>query len=759
MVKVLGESDVVSRIKSLNQKQQILHMNEINTEGYLLQKGIAYRENGNELITKCLFNSCDNDSAGNEAHLYFSKETGQYDCKKCGEKGNLITLQKHFGDQTTPQRASLYKGSRFSEELVYKCHENLPERIRTYLNNRGIIDGVIDSYHLGYGNFYGKNYITIPIIDESGYVFFKLRQDPKDGDGKITYPKGAEAQLFGLYAPQGEKQIFCEGELDALALISQGCFALTSTHGSGTFKDEWVDDTDIKKSGKIYVCYDNDTAGRNGALKVLKALKKVGLRNIYNITLPEEVGDGGDITDYLTKLKMPVSSLFNTHSKEYPERIDWSQFEPLTPDALSEALELTIKKDNENKVVTFLCQLSAYTEDAQFNVSFNSPSSTGKSFIALEVSKLFPNDDVIKLGNCSKTAFFHEQGSYDKETNIITVDLSRKILIFTDMPHTGLLEGLRSFLSHDEKVMYSKITDKNQKGGNRTKTVALNGYPAVIFCTAGLKMDPQEMTRFILLSPEVNQEKMRAGISSTILKEADNDKYKEILDNNPARKLLKLRIEAIRNEHIGEIKIENYGEIERRFMKNDRVLQPRHMRDVKRLISLIKSFALLNMWWRDREGDTITANDNDIEQAFELWDRISVSQELNIPPYVYELYTKVFIPAYEEKNETCFGEFDTKTGITRAEIMQKHYQVYKRRMNMSSLRFDILPTLESAGLITREKDKEDGRKEVIFITEFTDTGELENNSVGASGVNETSTENNSATGSGVKTLLDDDIDI
>jgi hypothetical protein len=382
-------------------------MTKLTIQEYLSQKGIAYRESGQELITKCLFNDCDRDSTGSEAHLYFNKDTSQYECKKCGEKGNLITLQKHFGDKSTPQRASSYRGPRFTDELVQKCHEQLPAHIRTYLNERGIIDMVIDSYKLGYGTFYGKNYITIPVMDDDGYKFFKLRQDPKDGNGKITYPKGAEAQLFGMYAPQDEKQIICEGELDALALISQGCFALTSTHGAGTFKEEWIDE-DLRKP-KIYVCFDNDEAGKKGSLRVLKMLENVGLRNLYQITLPEEVGDGGDITDYLTKLNLPIPDLFDKYAKEYPERIDPSQFQPITPIDLSEALELTIKNDNENKVVAFLCQLSAYTEDAQFNVSFNSPSSTGKSYIALEVSKLFPNEDVIKLGNCSKTAFFHEQ--------------------------------------------------------------------------------------------------------------------------------------------------------------------------------------------------------------------------------------------------------------------------------------------------------------------------------------------------------------
>lgn len=627
---------------------------------------------------------------------------------------------------------------------MQKCHDALPDHIRTYLNNRGIKNDIINSFKIGYGDFYGKQYITIPVMDDDGYKFFKLRQDPRDGNGKITYPKGIEAQLFGVYAGSEDTQIICEGELDALAFISEGYFALTSTHGAGTFKEEWIDE-DLRKPKDIYVCFDNDDAGKKGSLRVLKMLEKVGLRNIHEITLPPEVGDGGDVTDYLTKLNMPVNELFNSYAKDYPERIDSSQFEPFTAKELSEALEITIKNDNENKVITFLCQLSAYTEDTQFNVSFNSPSSTGKSYIALEVSKLFPDEDVIKLGNCSKTAFFHEQGTYNKETNEILVDLSRRILIFTDAPHTGLLEGLRSFLSHDEKIMYSKITDKNQKGGNRTKTVALKGYPSVIFCTAGLRMDPQEQTRFILLSPEVNQEKIKAGITNTIRKEVDNEKYRAWLDNDPKRKMLKLRIQAIKQEHVDDIKIVSEEKIFERFLTKDKKLQPRHQRDIKRLLSLVKAFALLNLWWRERDGSTVTASEEDIDEAFKLWEKISVSQELNLPPFIYEIYTQIILPAYKEKNEFQSQVFEEmpKQGISRQEILEKHYKTYGRMLDAQQLRQQIIPILETCGLIYQEQDQNDKRK--ILIHPSTMYGpQAENNSDDDGGVDETLPDNQMA---------------
>ena len=135
-----------------------------------------------------MFNNCDNDSKDNEAHLYFDTETGQYDCKKCGEKGNIFTLTKHFGDSIddialNPRKSTkngksknLIKPHNFSLYLVEECHQVIPNRIRQYLHARGITDTLISQYKLGWGEFYGKWWITIPIQDIDGnFVFFKLK--------------------------------------------------------------------------------------------------------------------------------------------------------------------------------------------------------------------------------------------------------------------------------------------------------------------------------------------------------------------------------------------------------------------------------------------------------------------------------------------------------------------------------------------------------------------------------------------------------
>jgi hypothetical protein len=420
--------------------------------------------------------------------------------------------------------------------------------------------------------------------------------------------------------------------------------------------------------------------------------------------------------------------------------IDTSQFKPLSSAEVLDILGITIKKDEENKLITFLCELSAYTESDQLNISFNAPSSTGKSYIPTEIAQLFPEEDVIELGYCSPTAFFHDRSKeYKKETNELVVDLSRKILIFLDQPHTLLLQHLRPLLSHDKKEIRLKITDKSQKGGLRTKTIFLRGYPAVIFCTAGLRADEQETTRFILLSPQTDTEKIRAAIYEKILKETNREAYASALDNDPKRKLLKERIRAIKQEHITDIRIGSPKKLENAFFGKNKGLKPRHQRDIGRIISLTKGFALLNVWFRERNGSSLVANDDDIIEAFKVWDAISESQELNIPPYVHEIFKDVILPVWIEKNQG--GEIPSlgdvsDAGLTRREIAAKHLQVKGRVLADWFLRTQILPLLENAGLIYQEPDPADKRKMLVYPTTASTISPPQNNSGTSGGVTE-----------------------
>jgi len=223
--------------------------------------------------------------------------------------------------------------------------------------------------------------------------------------------------------------------------------------------------------------------------------------------IEEEMGDV--LTDE-EKMELGIGEDFISEEKIKELR---NKFEEIGPEEINNILSLTIKNDDTNKLITFLAFISVYTEDSQLNISFNSPSSTGKSYIPLEISTLFPKEDIIKMGYSSPTAFFHDKGEFKKEIRGYIVNLPKKILIFLDQPHQLLLQHLRPLLSHDEKEIALKITDKSEKYGLKTKNIFIKGFPVVVFCSAGLKIDEQESTRFILLSPEISEEKIEKEVT------------------------------------------------------------------------------------------------------------------------------------------------------------------------------------------------------------------------------------------------------
>jgi DNA primase len=182
-------------------------------------------------------------------------------------------------------------------DVALQYHDALPKRIREYLNGRGIPDEMVNSHLLGWNGWR----ITIPIYDRDGEVlFFRLARDPEDkrpGPKMRTSP-GAKVELYGwdqvLARPQ--QIIICEGEFDRLVLEARGFPAVTSTAGAATFRPQWA--KQLKEIEEVYICFDRDQAGCNGAAVVTMMIPHAKV-----VELPEEVREGGDGTDFFVHLR------------------------------------------------------------------------------------------------------------------------------------------------------------------------------------------------------------------------------------------------------------------------------------------------------------------------------------------------------------------------------------------------------------------------------------------------------------------------
>jgi hypothetical protein len=387
---------------------------------------------------------------------------------------------------------------------------------------------------------------------------------------------------------------------------------------------------------------------------------------------------------------------------------------PVTPREVSEILDSTIKHDTKNKTITFLTMLLTYTREDQINIAYTAESSTGKSYIPLELAWYHPKACVIYIGYASPTAFFHDYGvllpdptdqrdvEEEKKRKIVRIDLSNKILIFLDQPHDLLLQRLRPLLSHDRETIMVKITDKRSRA-LRTKTVVLKGFPLVLFCTAKFSQEEQERTRLMLLSPETTQPKLRDAILVRIWRDGDRTAFRTFMESDTKRVWLRERVARIAWANIQHIVIPEAQreQIACRFFEKRTHLIPRHQRDVGRLLALIKAHALLNLWHREeRLPDTIMANTEDVEEGFKLYEEISTANELGLPPEVYNIY---------EKLTPEIGEI----GVTRQEFQRLYYERFRHTIGKKRLR-EVLSILTTVGLLVEDVDPNDRRQKRVY---------------------------------------------
>jgi Zn ribbon nucleic-acid-binding protein len=409
------------------------------------------------------------------------------------------------------------------------------------------------------------------------------------------------------------------------------------------------------------------------------------------------------------KLKTPEKTKLKNDLKDLMKEVNL--------DIIKDILNSTIKHDEKNKLVTFLTMLLTYTKEDQINLSFTAESSTGKSYIPLELAWYFPKYDVLEYGYVSPTAFFHEYGTLlpdpkdrrnikdEKKRKIILIDLSQKILIFMDQPHDMLLQRLRPLLSHDRKVISHKITDRRKMAGLSTKTVLIRGYCTVIFCTAKFTMEQQERTRLLLLSPETKPEKIRDAILLKIEKESNRKAFHEFMESDPKRIWLRDRVKIIRDHDVKNIIIpeELRNKIAKKFFKKHNSMIPRLQRDISRLLAMIKAHALLNCFQREQPIEhTILANETDMKEGFRLYEEFSAANELGLPPEVYNVFEllKDKIP---------------ENGVTKREFSAIYYETFHRTVGKKRLD-QILNLLLAVGLLSEEQDPSDKRRNLYIVT-------------------------------------------
>lgn len=144
-------------------------------------------------------------------------------------------------------------------------------------------------------------------------------------------------------------------------------------------------------------------------------------------------------------------------------------------------------------------------------------------------------------------------------------------------------------------------------------------------------------------------------------------------------------------------------------------MPPHCQRDIAHVFSLIKAVAMLNAHNRMDKDKNIVVSDQDIDTGFNLWETISKTQNLGVPPAVYDFYEKYIVPPYLciKESQKASGTLPTDDGITLQDILAYYYEVTGSSYNADVLRKQIIPPLQTANMVQVSKSINDARRSII----------------------------------------------
>ena len=226
------------------------------------------RESGQEAQCLCPFHD------DKTASFSFNKSTGQWYCFTCGEGGGFKTFLTKMGVVDEQEIKHLVP-----EDEINKMHETLlsnPKGMQYLKEKRGISEQIIDEFNLGFDS----SRIWIPVKNDDGVYVNVRKYRPKADYGKVIgYATGYnQCRLYPNKATIEDDVYILEGEMDVLAARSLGLPAYTQTAGALTWDSSF---NYYFKDKNVYIVYDNDEQGREGAKVVAASLAKIAARNAF----------------------------------------------------------------------------------------------------------------------------------------------------------------------------------------------------------------------------------------------------------------------------------------------------------------------------------------------------------------------------------------------------------------------------------------------------------------------------------------------
>lgn len=417
--------------------------------------------------------------------------------------------------------------------------------------------------------------------------------------------------------------------------------------------------------------------------------------------------------------------IFNLHRLKLLGGLKIGSLLSVDPHLYTKILRLfckTVKRDPITKQAVFLTGLSAYTEDP-LNLFLRGESSLGKTYVVMQIMKLFPKRDVWKIGAASPKFLIRQHGVIVDENNEHIdfskkpgmdapfeeqrewaetlknakrlIDMTGKILLFLEAPDPEVFNIIRSILSHDDYEISYPFVDTWQ--GIRTVNVVVRGWPSTIFCTSSEKHVQDLATRSLTLTPVFQEEKYQAANILTGDKSALPWKYTPSDDEIAVQEF----IESLKLEwHKIDVVLPFGKEFGIKFPHKN----PRSMRDFQHILSMIKVLAYLHYAQRPAlkygEKKIVLATSQDYNTIMNLWAKIAETTQTGIPAQVLEFYNDVVLE--------CTTETPSITLLT--DIWNANFP--ERKKSSDAIR-NWTELLSQIGYLTKLPDPNDKRQKLV----------------------------------------------
>ena len=342
--------------------------------------------------------------------------TGKWKCHStsCGKSGGLLAFSREIGERLPddiyrefmdeiglkPKSRIVHRGD--NEKPTWNEDGDILERVERYRKRlyeddelleywkrRGISPETLSTLFVGYDDK-SKAY-TIPHLAENREIVAIKRVYLNNGGYSWEGSKRSYLYLGGLIKTldPGGSLIITEGEKDTLSLLDERIFNVVGSPSSEGFND---DPSVFDGVGDIFVLFDNDDSGRDGALKVAK---KIGYRSRvvnwskYEELIGEELPRGFDLTDLRLKCQREGKSFRDELKKlmKLSERVVPLPIESLSP--FIENLPEFLKKRFSGELIgysTGLVGLDRITRGIHDLTVLGGEPKAGKSLLALLIA-------------------------------------------------------------------------------------------------------------------------------------------------------------------------------------------------------------------------------------------------------------------------------------------------------------------------------------------------------------------------------------